>query len=135
MRDGSRILRVENLAGSSISLGLIIFIDQILGLLYGSAGSVIMNDLISEFLFSYVTIHTFAGSASGYLVERKTMAQSFQTSIITSLLTYIFEAIYYQLLFGRFEGIWSLTSLIIGGLTGFFFAKIRKERETLKKRI
>ncbi|MBS7631607.1 hypothetical protein KEJ47_08610 [Candidatus Bathyarchaeota archaeon] len=135
MKDSSKILRVENLAGASISIGVIIFIDQILGLLYGSDGSVIMNDLISGSLLFYVIIHTFAGSLSGYLVERKTGNQTPQISILTSLLAYIFESLYYQLLIGRFEGIWSLCSLIIGGLMGFFFAKIRKERKTLQKAV
>lgn len=135
MKDNQKILQVENLAGASISLGLIILIDQTLGLIYSFVGSVIMNNLINESLFFYVIIHTFTGSVSGYLVEKKTGNQNFQTLILTSFLAYIFEALYYQLLIGTFEGIWSLTSLVVGGITGFFFAKVQKEKKSTKSHL
>lgn len=135
MKGSSRILHIENLAGASTSLGLIILIDQTLGLLYGSTVSVIMNLIITESLFTYVSLHTLSGSVSGYLVGRKIGVQSLQTSILTSILAYVFESLYYQLLIGKFEGVWSLTSLIIGGLLGSSYAKIQKERKTLSKTV
>jgi len=130
MIKSSRGLLREHLAAASIAFGFILLVDQVLSVYYGYPISALMDLLADEALLAYTSLHTISGFLSGYLLGRRTAGKSNQAAILTAVIAYAFESIYYQLFRGKFEGIWSLMGLVVGGLFGTIFAKIQTAKRS-----
>jgi hypothetical protein len=125
MVTGSKGLLREHLAAASIAFGFILLVDQILSAYYGYPISALMDLIANETLFAFTGLHTIGGFLSGYLLGRRTTGKSNQAAILTAVIAYAFESIYYQFFRGKFEGVWSLMGLVVGGLFGAMFARVQ----------
>ena len=121
----------DYLAGASMVFGIILIADQVLSVFYGYSSLASTGEANGEGIIFSISLHTISAMISGYLIGRRNVKSFIQAATVVAVLAYLFESIYLRLFLGSFGNIWSLISIIIGGILGAAFAKIQKEKRTL----
>jgi hypothetical protein len=121
----------EYLAGATISVGFILLAILILTNIYPFFNS--SDPTIQEpvFLVLYIAIHIIGGTLGGYLVGMRNIERAIWTAMHTGAATYIIESVSFYLLRWSIAGdLWSLISLILGGVIG---GMVARRKQLLKK--
>jgi uncharacterized protein YneF (UPF0154 family) len=117
----------EYLAGASISVGFILLAIIILTKIYPYIN--LSDPAIQEpvFLILYIVIHLVGGSIGGYLVGIRYIERAIWNAAHTGAATYIIESVsFYLLRWGIAGDLWSLISLLVGGVIGGMIARVKK---------
>ena len=119
-------------AGAEITFGIVLFTFQLAGLLLVGKTPEELQTLDNILFTVFIAVHTISGLAGSYLVARRVEVDHIQVGVVTVILGYIFESIYF-LLFGdrQIVDIWVLVSLLIGGIIGAAFAKSWRQKQGL----
>lgn len=119
-------------AGAAITFGVVLFTFQLAGLLLVGKTPEELQALDNILFTVYIAVHTIGGLAGAYLVARRVEVDHIQVGIVTVILGYVFESIYF-LFFGdrQIVDIWVLVSLLIGGILGAAFAKSWRQKQGL----
>jgi len=121
----------DYLAGASMVFGIILIADQVLSVFYGYSSLASTGDANGEGIIFSIGLHTMSAMIGGYLIGRRNAENFIQTATVVAVLAYLFESIYLRMFLGSFGNIWSLISIIIGGILGAAFAKIQREKRML----
>jgi hypothetical protein len=119
-------------AGAAITFGVVLFTFQIAGLLLVGKTPEELQALDNILFTVYISVHTIGGLAGAYLVARRVAEDHIQVGVVTVILGYVFESLYF-LIFGdrQIVDIWVLISLLIGGIIGAAFAKSWRQKQGL----
>lgn len=106
---------------------------QILGAYYGYAG-VEWQGLVGyadAFFALFLGLHIFGGVLAGYLVGRKREEKIFKAGIVTAIIAYVIEYIYYLIFERVFPGsLWAFFGFVGGGIVGAFIVLVQKARSS-----
>ena len=120
-------------AGAALSFGVVLFTFQLTAILLSGKTPDELQQL-NDLLFTlFVGVHTVGGLVGSFLVARRVSSEHTQTGIVTVILGYVFENLYF-FVFGdrQIADVWVLLSLLLGGILGAQFAKTWRVRHGLE---
>ncbi len=105
-------------AGAALSFGVVLI--EVLVIRYALSG--LTPDQITamdaEIFTVFLVAHVVAGIVGGYLVARRIHSSYLRTGITVSLIAYLFELIYNQVVLGVVTNIYLLLALLVGATAG-----------------
>ena len=123
----------EYIAGASLAFGVVLLAFQILGAYYSYTG-VEWQGLVGyadAFFALFLGLHIFGGVLAGYLVGRKREEKFFKAGIVTAVIAYVIEYIYYLIFERVFPGsLWAFFGFVGGGIVGAFLVVVQKTRSS-----
>ncbi|MFQ6053318.1 MAG: hypothetical protein ACE5OO_03685 [Candidatus Bathyarchaeia archaeon] len=127
----------ERLAGGLVAFGLVLLILQALSIYYRYSGGGWegLSEYTEDFNALFLGAHAAGGALGGYLVGRRVGGKAIQAGVVTAVVAYMFEWVYYLLFEGYFAGnLWALLCLVGGGASGAYFAAVQTYRKRLRSR-
>ncbi|MFP3952017.1 MAG: hypothetical protein ACLFVP_07780 [Candidatus Bathyarchaeia archaeon] len=107
----------DYLAGASLTFGIIILMFQVISEFIGASGRKV--GLSDPLMFAvYLLPHILGGTIATYLVARRRKTNLLRAGMMTVLLAYALESIYYMIFGNVLSDIWSLLALVVGGFLG-----------------
>lgn len=119
------------LAGAALAFGTVLLTSQVLQIAYGGLGQTELDSMMSILTDTYLAAHIAGGFLGGYLVARVRRKDYIQTGTLVAVLAYIFEFVYNVLVVRMLTDIWAMLSLLIGGIVGTMFFRVRLERDKI----
>lgn len=108
---------MDYIAGASLAFGTVILTFQIIGMFYASSDTKV--GLGNPVIFAaYLLPHIMGGTLAAYLVTRRRNSEILRAGIITVIVAYALESIYYLIFGNVLSDIWSLIGLLAGGFLG-----------------
>lgn len=126
--ENSELVFKEYMAGASLAFGLVLLTFQALNAYYNYMGVGLegLAGYADEFFTLFLGLHISGGALGGYLVCRRREEKTLKAGVVTALIAYVIEYIYYLIFEGAFPGsFWALLSFIGGGVVGALFASVR----------
>jgi hypothetical protein len=123
-------------AGAALTFGVVLLVYEIVNMVFGGFTPEEIQAYESLLLIFFVGLHLVAGFLGSYLVARRVTEEHFQVGVITVILGYVFESIYFLVFGSRFIGdIMVVGSLVAGGAFGAYYAKSWREKNGLEVKI
>jgi len=129
-----RVFR-EYIAGASLAFGLVLLTFQTVSAYFGYSGRGWegLSGYSDTFFALFLGVHITGGVLSGYLVGRRREEKTVQAGVVTAVLAYIIEYIYYIIFERAFPGsLWALIGFVGGGAFGAYLATIQRYRGRLR---
>lgn len=130
---GERSERVfrEYMAGASLAFGLVLITLQLLNVYYDYRGVGLegLAGYADEFFTLFLALHIAGGALGGYLVGRRREEKPLQAGLVTAVIAYMIEYLYYIIFERAFPGsLWALFGFVGGGVVGALFAVVQRVR-------
>lgn len=124
----------EYIAGASLAFGLVLLIFQALSAYYDYLGMGLegLSEYAGAFFTLFITLHLAGGTLGGYLVGRRREEKTVRAGVVTAVIAYVIEFIYYLIFERSFPGsTWALISFVGGGVVGALIAIFQRGRRML----
>lgn len=134
MGERSELVFREYIAGASLAFGLVLLTFQVLNAYYDYMGVGLegLAGYADEFFTLFLGLHIVGGVLGGYLVGRRREEKTLQAGVVTAVIAYMIEYIYYIIFERSFPGsLWALLGFVGGGLVGAWFAIVQRTRRML----
>lgn len=122
-------------AGAALTFGIVLLVFEVVNILLGGLTEEEIKASESLLLMFFIGVHLVAGFLGSYLVARRVPEEHFQVGIVTIVLGYVFESLYFLVFGGQFVGdLTVIGSLAAGGALGAYYAKDWREKKGLEVR-
>ena len=119
-------------AGAGLCFGIVLLTFQIANFILTGKTAQELEAINNILTGVFMGIHILGGFFGSYLVTRRVFEDHYQVGIVTVVLAYVFESIYFIIFGNRWlPDIWVIISLIIGGVIGAYLAKSQRIKEDL----
>jgi len=105
-------------AGAALSFGVVLIEVLIIRFALSGLAPDQIAAIDAEIFAAFLVAHVAAGAIGGYLVARRVKSSYLRTGIIVSLLAYLFELVYNQVVLGVVTNIYLLLALLVGATSG-----------------
>ena len=114
------------LASSAISIGFILVVMEVTRMVLSPEGPGSYSaSFLDKITILFMAIHLIGGSLGAFVLAARTPEKPISMGIVTALLTYIIEYVYFYLFGGLTSaGFIILITLIIGGVSGVMLANL-----------
>jgi hypothetical protein len=105
-------------AGAALSFGVVLIEVLVIRFALSGLTSDQITAMDAEIFAFFIVAHVFAGAVGGYLVARRIQSSYLKTGITVSLIAYLFELVYNEIVLGVVTNVYLLIALLVGATAG-----------------